>query len=233
MIPVRDTIPCARTPYVTWVLIAINFIVFLFLQFIPEQSTNYILHMFGMVPIRFSHPELAQLYGYPNNNYLPFLTCMFLHASWMHVLLNMWMLWIFGDNIEDVMGTARFIIFFLICGLVATTVHLLYNPESTIPTVGASGALAGILGAYFFLFPYARIVIWIPILLLPIFIQVPAIAFLGVWVIFQLHEATTAVLIEQTHLDVAWWGHLGGFVSGAILFRFFVDTQKVQELRES
>ncbi len=219
MIPIWDTIPCERTPYITWALIGVNFAIFLLLQFSPEQTAIYILHLYGMVPVRFSHPELAAFYGYPENNYLPFITCMFLHASWMHVLLNMWMLWIFGDNIEDVMGTLRFVVFFFICGLVATTVHLVFNPESVLPTVGASGALAGILGAYFFLFPYARIVLWF---IFPIFIQVPAIAFLGFWVIFQLHDATTALYFKPNDLDQAWWGHLGGFLSGAVLYRFFL-----------
>ena len=137
---------------------------------------------------------------------------MFLHAGWSHLLFNIWLIWIFADNIEDVMGKSRFIVFYLLCGLIASLIHVAYNPDSQMPTVGASGAIAGVLGAYFFLYPYAKIIIWIPILFLPIFIQVPAIAFLGAWVIFQLYELTTSIVAGQAYMDVAWWGHLGGLV---------------------
>lgn len=227
MIPVRDTIPCVNTPVITWTMIGLNFFVFLVLQFASEPTLNQILHLYGLVPARFSQPDWATMFGYPDNGYWVFVTCMFIHASWLHLIFNMWMLWIFGDNIEDVMGRMRFIVFFFLCGIIGSIFHLFYNPGSMIPSVGASGAIAGILGAYFFLFPYARIVIWVPIFFLPIFFQVPAIAFVGVWVIFQLYEATTAVFIKQASMDVAWWGHLGGFLAGGLLYRFFLRPREV------
>ncbi len=228
MIPVRDTIPCENTPIVTWILIAVNTVLFLLLKTLEDPAAVQFLHLYGLVPARYTDPQWAMNFGYPSENYLPFLSCMFLHAGWVHLLMNMWLLWIFADNIEDVMGKWRFIIFYLICGLIATLTHVLYNPDSQAPTVGASGAIAGVLGAYFFLFPYARVIIWIPILFLPIFIQVPAIAFLGVWVIYQLYEVTTAIVIGREYLEVGWWGHLGGFIVGAVLHRFFLsrDSQR-------
>ena len=222
MIPIRDTIPCENTPVVTWTLIGVNIAVFLTLKLLQDPVAVQILHLYGLVPARYFHPEWARALGYPPGNYLPFLTCMFLHASWSHLLFNIWLIWIFADNIEDVMGKGRFLTFYLLCGVLGSLMHMAYNADSQIPTVGASGAIAGVLGAYFFLYPYAKVIIWIPILFLPIFIQVPAIAFLGVWVIFQLYEAATAFVAGQAHLDVAWLGHLGGFMAGAFLHRFFL-----------
>ena len=146
----------------------------------------------------------------------------------MHTILNMWLLWIFGDNVEDRMGPFRFIVFYLLCGLVAGIIHLMTNPNSPVATVGASGAIAGVLGAYYILFPFARIVVWIPILFLPIFIHVPAIAFLGFWVIIQIGFALTPDT-AQAIPEVAVWGHLGGFVAGLILYRFLLRPEDKRE----
>ena len=145
---------------------------------------------------------------------------MFLHGNWLHVIFNMWMLWIFGDNVEDRMGALRFIAFYLVCGLVAGGLQILANPEATTPVVGASGALAGIMGAYYFMYPYSRIVIWV--FFMPLFFEVPAIAFLGVWVIVQLYKATNGLMGGSAVTDVAWWGHLGGFIAGMLLYRPFL-----------
>ncbi len=223
-IPIRDTIPCKNTPVVTWTLIGVNIVLLLLLKLLKDPAELQILHLYGLVPARYFHPEWAGASGYPSGNYLTLLTNMFLHAGWSHLLTNIWLIWIFADNIEDVMGKPRFLMFYLICGLVAGLVHMAYNPDSQIPTVGASGAIAGVLGAFFFLYPDAKVVIWI--LFLPIFIQVPAIAFLGVWFIFQLYEVITAIVAGQTQMDAAWWGHLGGFVAGAVLHRFFLISRK-------
>jgi rhomboid family protein len=226
MIPVRDTVPCLHTPVLTWTLMVLNASIFLLLLAPPAQVVQNIFYLYGLIPARFTHPDWALQVGLPVHDYWPFLTNMFLHAGWLHIILNMWMLWIFGDNIEDRMGTWRFISFYLLCGVVAGIVHMVFNSDSPIPVVGASGAIAGILGAYFFLFPYARLVIWIPILFLPIFVEVPAIAFLGVWVIFQLYSATTATDLSQGYTDVAWWGHLGGFIAGVVSYRFFLRPEE-------
>lgn len=134
--------------------------------------------------------------------------------------MNLWLLWIFGDNVEDRMGSLRFLAFYLVCGLASGLLHVAANPQSNIPTIGASGAIAGVMGAYFFLFPYARIIIWV--FFLPLFVKVPAIAFLGIWVMIQLYQATTGASSGDPYAAVAWWGHLGGFIAGMLLHPLFL-----------
>lgn len=221
MIPYRDDIPCEHPAVITWTLIAVNSVIFLYMIWLPYEGLNSLYYQYGLVPIRYTQPEWAHLAGFPTDYYFSFLSSLFLHASWTHILLNMWMLWIFGDNIEDRMGPARFLMFFLICGVAAGATHMLSNSTSPIATVGASGAIAGVLGAYYLLFPFARIVIWIP--LTPIFFPIPAIAFLGFWVIIQI-GAATAPASGQDYADVAWWGHLGGFFAGLAIYRFFLRS---------
>ena len=138
-------------------------------------------------------------------------------------------MWIFGDNVEDRMGRLPFLIFYLLCGLFATFLQWYFDPKLAIPVVGASGAIAGVLAAYFFLYPFARVVVWIPILFLPIVIHIPAIAFLGLWVIIQLHNATTSVLFEGVTVDTAWWAHLGGFIAGSLSYRLFLNRDWTEE----
>jgi len=222
MIPIRDTAPCYTRPYVTWGLIFLCSILFVGLQLGSDKLHHYVIYIYGMVPARYTHPNWAIAMGYPVDYGFSFVSNLFLHGGWLHLIINMWFLWIFADNIEDRMGHGRFIIFYLLCGVIATLVQWFYTPEIIAPVVGASGAIAGVLGAYFFLYPYARVVLWIPILLLPIFIEVPAIAFIGIWVIYQMSNVTTAVMFYEGASDVALWAHLGGFVAGFSLFRFFL-----------
>ena len=188
------------------------------MQLMPDQLSLRLINLYGMVPIRYTNPY----YGLPFDGYLSFLTSLFLHGNWPHLIMNMWFLWIFGDNVEDRMGRLPFLMFYLICGLLATFLQWFFDPMLTIPVVGASGAIAGVLAAYFFLYPLERVVVWVPILFLPIVVHVPAIAFLGLWVLIQLHSATTAMLFEGTAVDVAWWAHLGGFIAGSVLYRLFL-----------
>ncbi len=222
MIPIRDSAPCYTKPYVSWALIFICSSLFVLLEMSPERLHRYVIYIYGMVPARYTNPEWAVAMGYPADYYLSFLTNLFLHGGWIHLIINMWFIWIFADNVEDRMGHGRFIVFYLLCGLIATFVQWQYTPEVVNPVVGASGAIAGVLAAYFFLYPYARIVLWVPILLLPIFIEIPAIAFIGVWVIFQMQNASTAALFYGGATDVALWAHLGGFMAGIVLFRLFL-----------
>jgi len=217
MIPIRDTAPCYHTPVVTWSIMAVCIIIFLVMQFLPDQTNFYLLNIYGMVPMRYS----SAYFGLPFDGYLSFITNLFLHANWWHILMNMWFLYIFGDNIEDLMGRPRFLIFYLLCGLLATVLQWFFDPTLTVPVVGASGAIAGVLGAYFFLYPMERVVLWVPILIIPVVVQVPAIAFLGLWIMLQLHDATQSMIFGGA-AGVAWWAHLGGFIAGAALYRFFI-----------
>ena len=221
MIPYRDTVPLRYAPWMTWTLIAINFAVFIFneLQDPPDLRTFQYLH--GLVAARYIYPEWAAASGFPVHDYTPFITSIFMHGSWLHMIMNMWLLWIFGDNIEDRMGSIRFLAFYLVCGVLAGLAHLYTNPDSVSPALGASGAIAGVMGAYYFLFPFARIVIWV--LFLPLFVEVPAIAFLGLWVLVQLYRVTTGLHAPSGGAsDVAWFGHLGGFIAGMALYRLFL-----------
>lgn len=225
MIPIRDTAPCYSRPVVTWAIMAICIIVFVSMQLMPDQLSYRLINLYGMVPIRYTNPY----YGLPFDGYLSFLTSLFLHGNWLHLIMNMWFLWIFGDNVEDRMGRMPFLIFYLLCGLLATFLQWFFDPNLAIPVVGASGAIAGVLAAYFFLYPLERVVVWIPILFLPIVIHVPAVAFLGLWVLVQLHSATTAMLFGGVAVDVAWWAHLGGFIAGSILYRWFLRKNPTEK----
>lgn len=223
MIPIRDSIPSRTYPYVSWVLIASCLAIFLSMQFlISLQQQHSILYFYGVVPLRYSDPQWAINFGLSPDYGLSFLSSLFLHGGWLHLIINVWFIWIFAKTVEDSMGHGLFLIFYLLCGVIAMLIQWFFSPELAIPVVGASGAIAGILGAYFFLFPYARVVIWIPVLLLPIFVEIPAIAFLGFWMILQLQEATTSILFAGESTGVAWWAHIGGFISGAILHRLFL-----------
>lgn len=226
MIPLRDDQPCFSTPFVTYFLIAINLLVFLFELSIGYQSAadlNALVAQFGVVP----RHSIGLLTGTPVFAPLaavvPMLTSMFLHASWTHVLGNMLMLWIFGDNIEDYLGHFKFLVFYLLCGLAASFTHILLNPSSLVPSVGASGAIAGVMGAYFIVFPKAKVLIWFP----PIFIfHVPAWLMLGYWFVSQFIGGTATSIASANQAaggGIAFWAHVGGFVTGLLLIKLMPE----------
>lgn len=217
MIPIRDTAPCNSTPYVTWGLIGVCVFIFVAMQLMPYELSTKLIYLYGMVPNRYANPEWGLQNGMPFDGYLSFLTSLFLHGNWMHIIFNMWFMWIFADNVEDRMGSWRFLAFYLICGLLATMMQWYSAPTLTIPVVGASGAIAGVLAAYYFLYPFERVICYF----FPIIVQLPAVTFLGLWVIFQLWQITTSSYAEGEG-GAALWAHIGGFISGAILHPFFL-----------
>ena len=221
MFPIRDTVPRNHFPFATWGLIAVN--VFVFIQEIrlPPRAAETMMYLFGLVPARFLHPDWAAYIGYPHT-YLPFVTTMFLHGGWLHIIGNMWVLAIFGDNVEDRMGPLRYLLFYFLCGISAGALHVLLNPDSTVPAVGASGAIAGVMGAYFALFPRARIVALFPILIFPIFFEVPAYLYLGLWFLLQFFSGAIAVGRPDAVEGIAVWAHVGGFVMGLLTFWVFL-----------
>jgi len=148
MIPIRDTIVCQSVPLMVRAIVAVNVGVFLFELSVSDEQQEWLFYIFGLVPARYAHPRWAQWAGLPAHEYWPFLTSMFLQGGWLHLVGNMWTLWIFGDNVEDRMGHGRFLVFYLLCGLLAGILHYMTNLNSTVPTVGASGAIAGVMGAY-------------------------------------------------------------------------------------
>lgn len=226
MIPIRDSIPCNIRPYVTWTIMGICIVVFIAMLLMPNHMAQHFLHLYGLVPIRYTSPQWAKHFGLPPDYYLSFVTNLFLHGGWAHLLVNLIFLWIFADNIEDLMGHKRFIVFYLLCGVLASYAQWYFSQNLVVPVVGASGAIAGVLGAYFFRFPYARVLFVVPILFVPLFFEIPAIAFLGLWVILQLQELSTAAMFPGMSTNSAWWAHLGGFVAGAVLYRFFIPNHQ-------
>jgi rhomboid family protein len=231
VIPVRDTIPHRHTPVVTWALIAINVIVFLFELSLEPPNLERLFYLFGIVPARYTHPEWALQIGLPVDDYWPFLTCMFLHGGWGHVIGNMWTLFIFGDNVEDRMGPGRFLAFYLLTGVLAGLTHWFTNAQSTVPTVGASGAIAGVLGAYFVLFPRSQIVVLLPIFFFPFFFQLPAVLYLLFWFLSQVLSGTIAGLSGSQVGGIAFWAHVGGFAAGVVLHRLFILPERLRPRR--
>jgi len=219
MIPLRDRNPSGSFPAVTLAIILANCFVFLVelykLQLGPD-AVNAFLTRYALVPA-----EVTDVLHHPGSQaataaFLPFFTSMFLHGGWLHLIMNMWFLWIFGDNIEDTLGSFRYLFFYLACGLGAAFVHFAVQPSSTAPTLGASGAIAGVLGAYAVLFPGARVVTLVPIFFFFQIVELPALVVLGLWFVLQLLSGSFAVT-QAASGGTAWWAHIGGFVSGMIL----------------
>lgn len=225
MIPLRDTIPSRNIPVTMYLLILTNCLIFFFQLELPQPALQKIFYYFGIVPARYTSPSWAHLTGMPVK-YWPFLTSMFLHGGWMHLLGNMWTLWIFGDNVEDRMGPLRFLIFYLFCGIVAGVVHVLTNPSSTIPTIGASGAISGVMGAYFVLFPFSRVITFIPIFFYPVFVALPAVTYLAVWFFIQFFNGVGSLLPGEQVGGIAWWAHVGGFLAGIVLSPLFTQSKR-------
>jgi membrane associated rhomboid family serine protease len=215
MIPLRDSIPSRSFPVVNTLLIVANVLVFLFEVSMGPQALNRFIFVFGAVPARFW--AVGGLAGW-----LTIFTSMFLHGGWLHLLSNMLALYIFGDNIEDRMGHGRYLVFYLLGGVLAGLAHLIAYASSEIPTVGASGAIAAILGAYLVLFPRSRVLTLIPIFVFVQIIEIPAIIYLGFWFLSQLLSGSLALAANTFQGGgVAWWAHIGGFVGGAVLVGLF------------
>lgn len=212
MFPLRDINPSESFPKVTLILILVNLGVFILEIMAGPELLNQLVYIFGLVPAYINDP--ASLISY-----YPFLTSTFLHGGWMHLIGNMWILWLFGDNIEDHMGSGRFLLFYLICDLLAGMTHYYINPHSTIPVVGASGAVAGVMGAYFWMFRHARILTFVP----PFFLfTLPAWIYLGFWALSQLYCGTADMISANSCGSIAFWAHLGGFGAGMFLHRIFL-----------
>ena len=220
MFPLRDDNPTTITPVVTWALIAVNVAVFLYQVSLPPGAAQIFVFQFGAIPSvvlgvkklpgQFAViPPVASVF-----------TSMFLHGGWMHLLGNMWFLWIFGNNIEEAMGHVRYLAFYLICGLLASAAHVLTNPGSAIPSIGASGAIAGALGAYIMLYPRARVYTLIFLGFFVRLMYIPAGVILGFWILFQFISGS--VMIRSQNMGgVAFWAHVGGFIAGVLLVGLF------------
>ncbi len=237
MIPLRDNIPSRTFPFVNYTMIAICAVVF-FAQLATPANEPTLVEKFGMIPARVSHPDEPVTINVaverqmtpqgpqdviisrpavpsPVPAVLTLITCVFLHGGWLHFLGNMWFLHIFGDNVEDRFGHTGYVLFYLACGAAASLTHYASAPNSPVPTIGASGAIAGVMGAYFVSYPHSKVVTLLPLFVFWQIIVLPAPLFLGIWFAIQFFQGTmSATAAEAT--GVAWWAHIGGFAVGVV-----------------
>jgi membrane associated rhomboid family serine protease len=225
MFPIKNAVPSRYPPVVTWCLIAANSGVFLFQISLSPAGLQWLLYNFALVPARYF---VGYGYGgaYSLGDYLPFITNTFMHAGWLHLIVNMWMLWMFGGTVEDRLGRGRYLAFYLACGVLASLAHAILNPDSVVPALGASGAIAGVMGCFVRLFPLARLVVVVPIIFIPLFFEVPAIVFVGIWFLLQLLQGTVELFMPSQGGGVAWWAHIGGFVAGLMLSPVLMRSER-------
>ncbi len=220
MLPIRDNVPSRSFPVMTVSLIVVNTVIFLFEVSMGQRALAGFVTRYALIPghvaAYFSGAQLE-----PRRVFFPFFSSMFMHAGWIHLIGNMWYLWIFGDNVEDRLGHVRFLVFYVLCGLIGNAAHYALNPASSLPALGASGAIAGVLGAYIISYPGARILVLLPIFFFIQFIELPALVVLGFWFILQFLSGAASVVASGETGGVAWWAHIGGFLGGITIFYLF------------
>ncbi len=215
MIPLKDDTPRFSTPVVTLLLIAINCIIFFYQISLGPKLDQRLVFRYGMVPARVEAAVTTQS-GHPEIALESFFTSMFLHSGWLHLIGNMWFLWIFGDNVEDALGHFGYLIFYLTCGIFAGITHTFFNWGSRMPAIGASGAIAGVMGAYIVFFPRARVLTLVPLIVFFFTVRIPAWVILGYWFFLQFITGVGSLGVD-TAGGVAVWAHVGGFVLGALI----------------
>jgi membrane associated rhomboid family serine protease len=223
MFPLKSLAPRRAFPFVTLALIGINVYIFLQQVAMRPRLLNELVNAYGLVPARFANllnMTFSPVYGLrritPEAAILPLLTSLFLHASWLHIIGNMWFLWIFGQTVEDALGHFPFLLFYLACGVAAGLTHVAFNLNSKLPTIGASGAISGVLGAYLVLYPGAQILTLVPIIVIPLIVRLPAVLFIGLWFVFQFLGGLGTLQLQDAG-GVAFWAHVGGFIAGMFL----------------
>lgn len=230
MLPIRDTIQSKNYPVINTALIIAN-VLFYLIEMAQGENLNQFIIVYGLVPARYSVPEIAVHFSF-SQQVFSFISFMFIHGGFWHLLGNMWTLYIFGDNVEDRLGPFRYLFFYLLCGLASGLSHFFLNLYSQVPTVGASGAIAGVMGAYFLLYPRSRILTLIPIIFIPYFVELPAYIFLGIWFLIQFISAAGA---SGHGGGIAWWAHIGGFLFGVFFLKLFLqvpETRVTQMIRK-
>lgn len=216
MFPFIDTAPRAKPAVMVLGLIALNVLVFLWMQSLSPRQLEYVLTHYALIPLRYSDPALARASGLNPDNWWPLLTNAFMHGGWLHLGSNMWFLWIFGPAMEARFGRVVFGLLYLGGAFAASFVHFATHMESSVPVLGASGAIAAIIAAYSVTYPTARVISIIPIFFIPLFIPVPAVLFAGLWFLMQLLQGSAELFSAGQGQGVAWWAHVGGFAFGAI-----------------
>jgi membrane associated rhomboid family serine protease len=232
MIPIRDTIRSRNYPVINVALIAINVAVF-FLEPTNTKELQHFVITYGLVPARYTVDSIAQHFTFGQQVFSLF-SFMFLHGGFWHILGNMWFLYIFGDNVEDRLGPVRYLAFYLVCGWASALTHMYFNMYSQVPIIGASGAIAGVMGAYFILYPRSRVLTLIPLIFIPYFIEIPAAFFLAIWFLIQFFSATISGAAGGG--GIAWWAHVGGFVFGIVflgVFNYFPRFGAFEKVRQT
>lgn len=213
MIPLRDNIKIQSFPFVTILLMFSNCYIFYLELTATDQQLVWLMAQYSLVPSDFIQTLILQSIN--PGDYLPLLSNLFLHGSWLHIIGNLWFLFLFGRTSEGCLGHLNYFIFYLVCGAAANLVQIGFDPTSTISIIGASGAISGILGSYSFCFPHARISTLIPIFFFFTIIEIPALVFIGLWFLLQVYQGTLSSSMAGS--NIAWWAHIGGFVIGISL----------------
>ncbi|RKX61405.1 MAG: rhomboid family intramembrane serine protease [Thermodesulfobacteriota bacterium] len=227
MIPLQDIVPRRKPPIITYLLILINVLVFFHEVSLPLHKREEFFQVWGFIPARFFDNYFSILIGESSfHKYFTLFTHLFIHGGWFHLIGNMWTLWIFGDNVEDRLGPFKFLLFYLLCGISATLVHSYIHQNSVIPVVGASGAISGVMGAYFIMYPLARILVMMPVFFIPIFFELPAFLYLGYWFLIQFYSGLFSLTLPNAFGGVAWFAHIGGFITGALIIKIFCRRRR-------
>jgi len=226
LIPLIDENPSKTLPFVNYTIIIINVIVFIFEITLSQQQLTRFIYEFGIIPARIFYPSFNVKYEFFTSPLTTYFTSMFLHGGWLHIIFNMWALYIFGDNVEDRLGHFKYLIFYIGAGLIAGFVHSIFNYNSIAPSIGASGAISGVMAAYAILFPAARIKTLFIFFVFPIIIYIPAFFYIFLWFFSQLFSGTFSLMGAQGSA-IAWWAHIGGFVGGVVLLKFFVKGTRL------
>ncbi|MCW5698872.1 MAG: rhomboid family intramembrane serine protease [Rhodospirillales bacterium] len=215
MIPFRVAVSTATSPVVTMSLIVINIAVYFIQLGLSPRKANEFIATYALVPAVYGHPAAARAYGFDPTNLLPILSNTFMHGGALHLIVNMWTLWLFGLPVEDRLGPWRFLLFYLTCGAAGSIAHLLFNLDSVVPALGASGAIAGVLGGFTRFHPRAKVAVVQPIFFIfPLIFHLPAVIFTGIWFLFQILGGWSSWGDSPTGGGIAWWAHIGGFAAG-------------------
>ncbi len=217
MIPFRTSVTGHASPNVTMSLIVANIALFVIQVGLPPETANRFVYSYGLVPVFVLHPQLAEHYLVDYNPFLALITNVFMHGGWLHLIINMWTLWLFGVPVEDRLGSWRFLLFYLACGVGGSLGHLLFNLDSAIPVVGASGAIAGVLGAFTWLFTRATVTVVVPIIIIPLMFSIPAVLYTLFWFALQVVQGWMSYGDAASGGGIAWFAHLGGFVVGVTI----------------
>ena len=226
MFPLRDNVSRTHEPIIVWAIIALNAGAFLYQLSLGPRELQVFIYEHALVPVRYFSPGWAYEVGLSPTDFTPFITNVFLHGGWLHIILNMWTLWIFGPALEDRLGPARFAILYALAGIAASATHALFHPVSAMPALGASGAIAGISAAYAVRFPYAWVRVLVLIVFIPLFFSVPAMVFAGIWFFTQVLQGASELLSPFASSGIAWWAHIGGFISGWALLHWLEQSSR-------